>query len=36
MAKLNMLHGLFEVVDGIWQVRGYDLSVMTIIAATTV
>jgi len=31
MAKLNMLHGLFEVVDGIWQVRGYDLSVMTII-----
>jgi alkyl sulfatase BDS1-like metallo-beta-lactamase superfamily hydrolase len=30
-AKLNMNHGLFEVVDGIWQVRGYDLSVMTII-----
>ena len=31
MAKLNMIHGLFEVTDGIWQVRGYDLSVMSII-----
>ena len=31
MAKLNMLHGLFEVVDGIYQARGYDLSVMSII-----
>jgi alkyl sulfatase BDS1-like metallo-beta-lactamase superfamily hydrolase len=30
-AKLNMNHGLYEVVDGIWQVRGYDLSVMTVI-----
>jgi alkyl sulfatase BDS1-like metallo-beta-lactamase superfamily hydrolase len=30
-AKLNMNHGLFQVVDGIWQVRGYDLSVMSII-----
>ncbi|MGA7778810.1 MAG: alkyl sulfatase dimerization domain-containing protein [Paraburkholderia sp.] len=30
-AKLNMNHGLFMVVDGIWQVRGYDLSVMSII-----
>ncbi|SAL11035.1 beta-lactamase domain-containing protein [Caballeronia peredens] len=30
-AKLNMNHGLFLVVDGIWQVRGYDLSVMSII-----
>lgn len=34
-AKLNMNHGLFEVVDGIWQVRGYDLSVMTIIRGDT-
>ncbi len=25
-------HGLFEVADGIWQVRGYDLSVMSVIA----
>ncbi|MCL4143060.1 UNVERIFIED_CONTAM: hypothetical protein GTU68_042771 [Idotea baltica] len=24
-------HGLFEVSDGIWQVRGYDLAVMTVI-----
>ncbi|WP_250437781.1 alkyl sulfatase dimerization domain-containing protein [Caballeronia sp. ATUFL_F2_KS9A] len=30
-AKLNMNHGLFTVVEGIWQVRGYDLSVMSII-----
>jgi alkyl sulfatase BDS1-like metallo-beta-lactamase superfamily hydrolase len=36
MAKLNMIHGLFEVVaDGIWQVRGYDLSVMSIIRTNT-
>ena len=25
-AQLNCMHGLFEVVDGIYQVRGYDLS----------
>lgn len=32
-ARLNHVHGLFEVVPGkIWQVRGYDISVMTIIA----
>jgi alkyl sulfatase BDS1-like metallo-beta-lactamase superfamily hydrolase len=31
-ARLNAVHGLFEVVPGkIWQVRGYDISVMTII-----
>ncbi|HWV59498.1 MAG TPA: alkyl sulfatase dimerization domain-containing protein [Sphingopyxis sp.] len=31
-ARLNAVHGLFEVVpDKIWQVRGYDISVMTII-----
>ncbi|RFU48725.1 alkyl/aryl-sulfatase [Paraburkholderia sp. DHOC27] len=34
-AKLNMNHGLFQVVDGIWQVRGYDLSVMSIIRGDT-
>ncbi len=28
-------HGLFEVADGIWQVRGYDLSVMSIIEGET-
>lgn len=30
-AMLNMYHGLFRVTDRIYQVRGYDLSVMTII-----
>ncbi|WP_293700128.1 MULTISPECIES: alkyl/aryl-sulfatase [unclassified Sphingopyxis] len=31
-ARLNAVHGLFEVVpDKIWQLRGYDISVMTII-----
>ncbi len=35
-ARLNRLHGLFEVVpDAIWQVRGYDLSVMTIVRGKT-
>ncbi|HMM77432.1 MAG TPA: alkyl sulfatase dimerization domain-containing protein [Gammaproteobacteria bacterium] len=29
--QLNALHGLFEVTDGIWQFRGYDLAVMTLI-----
>jgi hypothetical protein len=31
VSKLNMADGLFEVVPGVYQVRGYDLSVMTII-----
>lgn len=30
-AQLNNIHGLFEVVPGIYQVRGYDLSNMTLI-----
>ncbi|WP_300528911.1 alkyl sulfatase dimerization domain-containing protein [Maricaulis sp.] len=30
-ARLNNIHGLFEVVPGIYQVRGYDLSNMSII-----
>lgn len=30
-AKLNGLHGLFQVTDGVYQVRGYDLSNMTLI-----
>lgn len=34
-AQLTNLHGLFEVVDGIWQVRGYDLAVMTVIRGET-
>ncbi|MFY0581160.1 alkyl/aryl-sulfatase [Cystobacter fuscus] len=34
-AQLNMQNGLFKVTDGIYQVRGYDLSVMTIIEGKT-
>ncbi|MEM1139813.1 MAG: alkyl sulfatase dimerization domain-containing protein, partial [Pseudomonadota bacterium] len=34
-AKAAALHGLFEVTEGIWQVRGYDLSVMTVIEGAT-
>ncbi|WP_419809418.1 alkyl/aryl-sulfatase [Sphingomonas sp.] len=30
-AKLNGRHGLFEVVPGIWQVRGFDLSTVTFV-----
>ncbi len=33
--KLNNIHGLFEVSDGVFQVRGYDLSNMTIIKGET-
>ncbi|WP_286295278.1 alkyl/aryl-sulfatase [Vibrio apostichopi] len=31
MAKLNNITGLFKVKDGVYQVRGFDLSVMTFI-----
>ncbi|MBB1594625.1 alkyl/aryl-sulfatase [Achromobacter sp. UMC46] len=30
-ARLNMHHGLFKVVDGIYQVRGFDLANITFI-----
>jgi alkyl sulfatase BDS1-like metallo-beta-lactamase superfamily hydrolase len=30
-AQLNKLHGLFQVTDGIYQVRGFDASNMTLI-----
>lgn len=30
-AALNNIHGLFKVTDGIYQLRGYDLSNMSII-----
>lgn len=30
-SRLAARHGLFEVADGIWQVRGYDLAVLSII-----
>ncbi|MDO5537064.1 MAG: alkyl sulfatase dimerization domain-containing protein [Desulfovibrionaceae bacterium] len=32
---LHTIAGLFEVCDGIWQVRGYDLANMTIIRSET-
>ncbi|MCB0992796.1 MAG: MBL fold metallo-hydrolase, partial [Acidimicrobiales bacterium] len=34
-ARLNSEHGLFEVDEGLWQVRGYDLSVISFIAGDT-
>ena len=30
-AKLNNIHGLFEVTEGIYQLRGFDLANMTLI-----
>ncbi len=34
-AKLNGIHGLFKVADGLYQVRGYDVSNMTLIRGKT-
>lgn len=34
-AGLMRLHGLFKVADKIWQVRGFDISVMTVIETDT-
>ena len=34
-AQLNNIHGLFEVDDGLWQARGYDISNITFIAGET-
>ncbi len=31
LAQLNMNNGLFKVVDGVYQIRGFDLSNMTIV-----
>jgi alkyl sulfatase BDS1-like metallo-beta-lactamase superfamily hydrolase len=33
-ARLNAIHGLFEVAPGVWQARGYDISNVTFIAGT--
>ncbi|HLM85134.1 MAG TPA: alkyl sulfatase dimerization domain-containing protein, partial [Solirubrobacteraceae bacterium] len=33
--QLNAIHGLFEVAEGIYQVRGLDLSNMTIVEGET-
>ena len=34
-AKLSNIRGLFEVVPGIYQLRGYDVAVMTLIEGKT-
>jgi len=34
-AKLNNLHGLYQVSEGIYQLRGYDLSNMSLIKGAT-
>jgi alkyl sulfatase BDS1-like metallo-beta-lactamase superfamily hydrolase len=34
-AQLNGIHGLFQVAEGIWQARGYDISNVTFIAGET-
>ena len=34
-SQLAAHHGLFKVMDGIYQVRGYDLSVMSVIEGDT-
>lgn len=31
-ARLNCVHGLFEVTEGVWQARGYDISNITFLA----
>jgi alkyl sulfatase BDS1-like metallo-beta-lactamase superfamily hydrolase len=31
-ARLNCIHGLFEVAEGVWQARGYDLSNITFLS----
>ena len=34
-AKLNAIHGLFKVAEGVYQIRGYDFANMTIIEGET-
>lgn len=34
-ATLNASHGLFEVIDGVYQVRGYDISNVTFVRGET-
>ena len=34
-AKLNLSHGLFKVTDGVYQVRGFDISNITFIEGET-
>ena len=35
LAQLNAIHGLFRVVDGMYQVRGFSLANMTIVEGRT-
>ena len=34
-ARLNNIHGLFEVTKGVYQLRGYDLANMSLIEGQT-
>jgi linear primary-alkylsulfatase len=34
-AQLNAIHGLFRVTDGVYQVRGFSISNMTIVEGAT-
>jgi alkyl sulfatase BDS1-like metallo-beta-lactamase superfamily hydrolase len=34
-SQLNLTHGLFEVVPGVYQVRGFDIANMTLIEGAT-
>lgn len=34
-ARLNLVHGLFEITPGIYQVRGFDLSNITFVEGAT-
>ena len=34
-SRLNMNHGLFEVVPGVYQVRGFDIANMTLVEGDT-
>lgn len=34
-AQLTAMHGLFEVAPGLWQVRGFDLSNMSVVRGKT-
>lgn len=34
-AQLNAIHGLYEITDGIYQLRGYDVSNMVVVRGET-
>ena len=35
LARLNAIHGLFKIADGVYQVRGFSLANMTIVEGAT-